>query len=204
MSRHSLVGPEDLADIKRDFMFNFCINQDLFVFDKFLDIGSGTLRNSKVIECLDKGNYFGIEINEERYNEGLKELSDRELSYKEPDLRLVNDFEGIEYDYKFDFVFAFSVLIHLTDDKLDKCLEFVSDNIKPDAPFYANVNIGCRTNSSWNEFPVVWRSLDFYTTLAWQNGLTCVDMGSLASLGHNTGNELGDAQRMLRFSYKTT
>jgi predicted TPR repeat methyltransferase len=201
MSRHRLVGKDEYANVKRDFMFDFCINQDLFVFDRFLDIGSGVIRNSLTLDYLDKGNYHGIEISEERFNEGLKEIEELKLTHKSPDLRL-GEFNSIQFDYKMDTILAFSVLIHMTDPILDECLKFVSENLSQDGNFYGNVNIGCRTNMSWAEFPCVWRSLDFYTHIANKHGLECVRMGSLRELGHHSGNELGDKQVMLKFSLK--
>jgi T5SS/PEP-CTERM-associated repeat protein len=66
--------------------------------------------------------------------------------------------------------------------------------------FHANVNIGDRAEGSWQGFPVVSRSLEFYNTeAAARNGLTVRDLGTLGDLGHQSGFKLQDAQRMLEF-----
>ena len=66
--------------------------------------------------------------------------------------------------------------------------------------FYANVNIADFEDGKWVEFPVVFRSQEFYKTLAVKNGLELEVMGDLLELGHNTNKNSDTQQKMLKFT----
>ena len=97
-------------------------------------------------------------------------------------------------------MWAFSVMIHMKDEIAEACLLMVSKHLPTNGSYYANVNIGNWSEGMWEGFPVVSRSLKFYKTMAAKFNLKVEDVGDLKSLGHNTGIEKQDSQRMLRFS----
>lgn len=199
--RHQLVGPSYLWKMKRDFQINFLQSHGLEKSKKLLDIGCGTLRGGiPLIKFLDTGNYYGIDVRAEVLEEGRSELKKHKLEHKNPNLQSFSEFRELNIPISFDIIFAFSVLFHLEDHITKSCFEFVGKHIKEDGVFYANVNLGERENGSWQGFPVVWRSLDFYEELAKNNGLQVKTVGKLLDLGHHSGDKAQDDQIMLAFT----
>jgi hypothetical protein len=97
-------------------------------------------------------------------------------------------------------IWAFSVLIHLHDCVLSKALEFVSNHILNDGIFLANVNVSDCPEGSWQGFPVVHRTLDFYKEIFEKHQMIATDMGSLQDFGHyhpRISKQQQNCQRML-------
>lgn len=198
--RHGLVGNPDLWKMKRDFQMRFLKGHGLAESHYLLDLGCGTLRGGiPIIEYLDDGRYFGIEVRPEVLEEAKRELADSGLVNKKPTLLLTNDAPSLPAR-KFDFVWAFSVLIHMDDESLRKAFSLVQNCLADDGAFYANVNLGTGEELEWQGFPVVRRPIDFYKSIADAVGMVVVDIGELKSLGHNSGKESQDAQHMLLFT----
>ena len=65
--------------------------------------------------------------------------------------------------------------------------------------FYANVNITSYPDAHWQEFPVVFRSIEFYKKLAIKNNLSIKILGSLEELGHVSNSDRQNKQIMLEF-----
>jgi cyclopropane fatty-acyl-phospholipid synthase-like methyltransferase len=168
-----------------------------------LDIGCGTLRGGiPLINYLQSGHYYGVEVREEALNEGRKELCEAGLEEKNPTLLLSMDFSQLTIKQKFDYIWAFSVLIHMNDEILNDTLDFVSRHLSDDGAFYANVNIGEREEGSWQGFPVVARTFEFYSHACTKYGLSASDIGPLKDHGHVSNIESQDSQRMLRITKK--
>ncbi|CAN0116975.1 unnamed protein product, partial [Chrysoparadoxa australica] len=108
-----------------------------------------------------------------------------------------DQFQNLDFDHEFDFMFAFSVLIHLEDSISEACFQFVSKYLKADGTFFANVNIEQHDDAKWQGFPVVFRTLDFYEKMAAANGLKVRNMGQIKDFGHISGQDLADKQVML-------
>lgn len=102
----------------------FLERQGLSPSDSLLDIGCGDLRGGRyMIEYLDKGSYTGIDISEEAIKEGWKNLQNWGLAEKNATLLVNNDLRFSEFDkYEFDWVFANSVLTHLSQDLIAELL----------------------------------------------------------------------------------
>jgi SAM-dependent methyltransferase len=184
--RHAWVGNGKLWKMKRDFQIQFLQQVGLQPHHFLLDLGCGTLRGGiPLIDYLETGHYFGIEARAEVLDEGRKELREANLTHKKPTLMATADSASLNLEQKFDFLWAFSVLIHLNDRILNDSLGFVQRHLADHGFFYANVNCGERPNGKWQGFPVVHRSLPFYEDACSRNGLRVEDIGPLTDFGHH-------------------
>ncbi len=198
--RHALVGPAELAEMKRAFQIRFLREQGLQPSHYLLDLGCGTLRGGiPIIAYLDAGHYYGVEVRPEVLGEARKELAEHQLEEKAPVLlggELLREQLGGK---SFDVVWAFSVIMHMSDEILQVMLPLVADHLGAAATFYANVHLGERHDGKWQGFPVVTRPLDFYRQAAERAGLTVTPLGTLDALGHRSGRPEHDGQMMLAF-----
>lgn len=133
--------------------------------------------------------------------EGRKELAESKLEHKQPQLKVSENLAALSMAREFDFVWAFSVLIHLEDPILEDVIRFAARHLKSDGVFYANVDTADKEDGSWLEFPGVRRPMRFYAEVLERNGLSFTDVSSLRELGHITGGE-ADNQRMLAIRKK--
>ena len=199
--RHAMVGASNVWKQARAFQFQFLKEQGLQKTDTFLDIGCGTLRGGiPLIDYLVTGNYYGMDVRDEVLKEGKDEIRTAKLEGKKPNLIAFNHFSEVEFDVTFNVMFAYSVLIHLEDAIAESCFQFVSKYLAADGVFFANVNIADYEDGTWVEFPIVFRSLEFYNTLAAKNGMKVAVLGSILELGHNTGKKMDRQQIMLKFT----
>ena len=199
--RHGMVGPPYLWKMKREFQIKFLKDMDLKPDHYLLDLGCGTLRGGiPIIEYLEIGHYFGIEVRKEVLNEGQKELVETGLEWKKPNLLTSSDITNYKINQKFDFVWAFSVLPHMSDEILVDNLTFVSKHLADDGVFYANVNIDEREEKNWQGFPIVSRTFDFYSQKCVESGLSVSCVGILKDLGHKSNQILPDSQTMLKIT----
>jgi len=88
-----------------------------------VDIGCGALRcGVPIIQYLEAGNYYGLDINASLIEAGKCELTKEGLTAKYPTL-LVNDkFEIERFGVSFDFAIAQSVFTHLDRNLILHCL----------------------------------------------------------------------------------
>ncbi len=197
--RHELVGPADLWKMKRDFQIAFLKNMGLKPEHYLLDVGCGTLRGGiPIIEYLQECHYYGIDARENVLLEGRKELHEANLDWKNPVLIASSDVQKVELSRKFEFIWAFSVLFHMTDAILVDTLSLVGKHLAADGVFYANVNIGVKSEKQWQGFPVVWRTSEFYNNVCAQSGLSVSDLGPIRELGHISNAGAQDQQHMLK------
>mgnify|MGYP001226426064 CR=1 FL=1 len=198
--RHALVGAPNVWKYTREFQFQFLLDQGLQQTDTLMDIGCGTLRGGiPMINYLNNGNYYGLDVREEVLDEGKKEVKAAKLEDKKPNLILLNHFSEVDLDVQFDKIFAFSVLFHLEDEIAESCFQFVAKSLVKNGAFYANVNMDDFEDGNWVEFPVVFRSQEFYNNLAAKNGMEVVVMGNMLELGHDTKKNSDTQQVMLKF-----
>jgi SAM-dependent methyltransferase len=196
--RHALVGQERLWRMKRDFQAKFLVERGLRPEDYLLDVGCGTLRGGiPLIRYLDAGHYYGIEVRTEVLDEARRELKECGLQHKRP--VLIWNPSVVDLAGRFTYAWAFSVLFHMTDAILDETVKLVADSLADRGVFYANVNIGERAEGSWASFPVVHRSLAFYKAASSRHQLQLRTLGTLAELGHHSGDPSHDDQIMLEF-----
>ena len=202
-ARHALVGAPGFWRMKRSFQIEFLRGVGLAPSHRLLDLGCGTLRGGlPLIEYLDVGGYTGLEVRSAALEAARAELAETGLAAKAPELRLVGDLAAVQLDGRFDFIWAFSVLIHMSDPTLEACLAMVQRHLASGGVCYANVNLGHGEWGRWQEFPVVARPREFYEAAAMRHGLAADWSGPLRELGHVSGDPAADAQWMLRLEAK--
>ncbi|HYW75675.1 MAG TPA: class I SAM-dependent methyltransferase [Gammaproteobacteria bacterium] len=198
--RHALVGRPDLWRMKRAFQLQFLRARGLQPGDSVLDIGCGSLRGgAALIGYLDAGRYVGVDVRESVMEEAHRELVRERLTGKEPRLVRVERLDELALEQRFDVIWAFSVLFHLSDDILPSCFAVAAKHLQPRGAFYANVILGEGPPGEWQGFPVITRSLAHYETAARGAGLQMSVVGKLAELGHYSGLPSQDEQTMLVF-----
>jgi SAM-dependent methyltransferase len=200
-----LVGRPEAFDQKRKFQNDFLLSKGLKEDHSFIDIGCGVLRGGlPIIEYLSTSKYYGLDINQEALKVGKRYIKEANLELKQANLiHIENAISDIKLSVLGDFIWAFSVLIHMTDDLVYDTLLFVKKNMADNGLFYANVNIGENKDGNWREFPVRWRTLEWYEETASANGLRVKNIGQLKDFGHKSVNDTReDDQFMLVFEHK--
>lgn len=200
MSYRSMAGPEDLWIMKRNWQIKFLLSQGLLPHHELLDLGCGPLRGGiPIIEYLDISNYHGLDYQRTAIVAAKIELRDNGLEWKHPKL---NTLQLAMPWMQFDFIWIFSVMMHVYDDDIDTFFNFVRNSLKPDGVAFANVNYRKSNEqdfmTKWGEFPVLWRSFDFYAMSA--KGMNIEEVALLKELGHNSGRPDQDNQMVLKFT----
>ena len=176
--RHSEVGPVLGWRQTRDVQLDYLKEHELRAEHTLLDLGCGTLRGGvPIIRYLNDGHYVGVEARAEVVEMAKQELRDEKLEHKNPEILHSANLATLDVGRKFDFIWAHSVLIHMTDEILDGCLRCAAAHLDPRGVFYANVDIGERADSTWKEFPVATRPHEFYAERAARNGLRVEAVG---------------------------
>ncbi len=194
--RHSLVGAPEGWELKRKFQIEFLKTQGLKPEHYLLDIGCGTLRGGiPIIDYLQAGHYYGTEVREEVLEEGKNELREYGLIHKKPSLYLCKNMDEFDPGVKFDYIWAYAVLIHMEDRTADSCFSMVAKLLKQEGVFFANINTEPTPDGEWKGFPIVKRPLSFYETLAEKYSLKIENLGPVRKLGKLPDKE-GEQERM--------
>jgi SAM-dependent methyltransferase len=105
---------------------------------KLLDIGCGALRcGIPIIEYLDAGNYYGLDLNASLIEAGRHELEQKQLTAKQPHLMVNDKFEFDRFGMSFDVAIGQSLFTHLDMNLIVRCLIEARKILKPDARFFA-------------------------------------------------------------------
>lgn len=187
--------------LQREFQMRFLLEVDcLSPDDRFCDYGCGPGRlGIPLIRYLSFGKYLGLDVDVDSVAwKGWREVKDTgaEIVHFNPDDDPLADF--MIGDQRFDVIWAYSVLIHMTDERLDNFFRFVKKRLRvAGSRAFANVNLGLRPEENWNGFPVVWRTLDDIRQRARSHGLRTYNLGSLSEFGQMIRR--ADEQHMLLF-----
>lgn len=167
---------------------------------RILEIGFGPLTLAiPLIRELDNGGYTGIDVREGVANLAYRQLAKEGLAGKNPRL-VVSDSFGTETlgEAKFDILWSFSVLFHLSDELVTRWFAEAGRRLAPQGRYWANINV-TEEESQWLQFPFLRRKPEFYAELGAKNGLKMQILGSLADLGfRDQGPERNNL--MLEFS----
>ncbi len=118
--------------------FEFMKVQGLLPEHKLVDVGCGAMRGGvHFVNYLDKGHYFGLDINASLIDAAKSELDAYHLLNKSPHLLVNNKFELSLFNTKFDFAIAVSVFTHLFMNNILRCLVEINKVLSPNGKFYA-------------------------------------------------------------------
>jgi SAM-dependent methyltransferase len=123
-----------------ELQFSFMVDKGLRPEHTLLDIGCGSLRGGvHFVRYLNKGNYFGIDINPSLVDSGWKEIAEIGCLDRLPleNLRCSDCFNLAQFGQLFDFALAQSLFTHLTFNNIRRCLEEVSEVLVEDGVFFA-------------------------------------------------------------------
>ena len=100
---------------------------------RFLDLGCGAMRTGVwVAKFLNPGCYFGIDAHLPALEAAASyEIPLHGLQEKKPRLFNNDQFDLGHFGVKFDFVFAFAVVNHLSDEMFDLAFRRIRENMQP-------------------------------------------------------------------------
>ena len=196
--RHGRAGNPRSWKTEREFQISFLKRMGLESGQRLLELSCGTLCGGlPVIEFLEPGNYTGVEGRADVLEEARAELSESGLAHKAPRLVLAQDLGTLDLPGDFDWVCAFGLLSRWDDAELERALALVAAQLAPQGSFCANVSCQESDDAQRSQPIRSARNLDFYRAALSRHGFSVRDLGSLASLGHTSGDPLQDGQHML-------
>jgi ubiquinone/menaquinone biosynthesis C-methylase UbiE len=172
-------------DSHRQFQIDLLKRLGLKPSHDFLELGCGPLTAGiPVIEYLDTNRYLGVDIRSSVLDMSWREIGKAKLSAKNPRLICSKSFgdETLSPNQKFDFVYSFSVLYHLSDEILDKYFATVSRRLSKGGKCIANIDVHSPSDR-WLEFPFIRRSVETYSDIAANHGLSTENLGTIEELG---------------------
>jgi SAM-dependent methyltransferase len=155
-----------------------------------LEIGCGPLTAGiPVIAFLEAGRYVGVDVRSNVLDLSWQQVGRKALSAKNPRLIRADDFGVAEVgDRKFDFIWSFSVLYHLSDDILDRLFGSVAGLLADGGLFIANVQTEME-DSRWLEFPFLKRSVEIYDAVGKKHHLVMTNLGTIEERGFRLAGE---------------
>ncbi len=179
------MGFEGQWEEHRRFQMQFLTEQQgLLPTSRFLEIGYGPLTlGIPMISYLNPGQYTGIDVRENVTDIAYRQIAKHKLGGRNPRLIVSDDFGRAQlHGEKFDVVWGFSVLYHMSDEIVTNLFSQIPDRLTEGGRFWGNINTKV-DDSEWLQFPFLRRSPDFYQQLAKQNGLQMTNHGPLHTLG---------------------
>jgi hypothetical protein len=141
-ARHyrAYVGSPKAYDVTGAAQFALMVALGLRESHTLLDIGCGSLCGGRLfIPYLLPGGYFGIEPQAWLVEDGIRlEVGEELRRLKRPAFLHVDDFSLTAFKVPFDFMLAQSVLTHVSQAQLDRCLSQAQLVLKPEGLFAAS------------------------------------------------------------------
>jgi SAM-dependent methyltransferase len=183
-SLEDMMGFRGQWDEHRRFQIDELKRLGLQPSSSFLEIGCGPLTAGiPVIQYLDSDRYVGIDVRSNVLDLSWQQVGRAGLSAKNPRLIRSDEFGATQLgERKFDYIWSFSVLYHLSDEILDDLLSHVARRLETDGHFVANVMTDME-NSTWLEFPFIRRTVETYRSVAAKYDLKTVDLGTIEERG---------------------
>jgi SAM-dependent methyltransferase len=126
-----------MGEHQRDFLVGQGLEPDAL----FLDVGCGALRAGiPLVEYLEPGGYYGIDINQSLLDAGYEVEMPAELRGKLPrdHLRATDRFD-CDFGVTFDWAIAQSLFTHIALNDIRLCLYRVAKVMRPGGRFYVTI-----------------------------------------------------------------
>jgi SAM-dependent methyltransferase len=105
---------------------------------KLLDLGCGALRGGlHLIRFLDRGNYYGIDLNASLIQAGQSELKEAGLADRQAQILVNECFDSTSFNVKFDFALSVSLFTHLDTNHIARCLVEVARTLRPEGVYFS-------------------------------------------------------------------
>ncbi len=103
-----------------------------------VDYGCGSLRiGQHVMRYVDPGNYWGLDVTDRFYRDGVEMIGPEEIAERRPNLRVITPETVAEARAaEPDLVFAVAVLIHVPPEELDDLLRNLTTLVLPQTRAY--------------------------------------------------------------------
>jgi SAM-dependent methyltransferase len=157
---------------------------------RFLELGCGPLRfGVGLIEWLNEGCYTGVDINERSISEGKALITQLGLGAKKPELFCLEDFglSALEHG-SFDLIWAYNVLIHLSEAKLVNAFYSVSRLLKGNGRAIVTLRLsqqgGFVQTGKWLEFPICAAPFFWYAKIADELGMKFTAIKPISDIQH--------------------
>jgi cyclopropane fatty-acyl-phospholipid synthase-like methyltransferase len=125
---------KDHQEMQMNFLRARGLNQSSVI----LDMGCGPLRlGASLIPLLEKGWYYGIDINQGTLNNGLKVLEDHKVTSNRYTLICNDNFCTENVDRLVDIAFSNSLFSHLSLNSILTCLMKVRSTLKDGGVYYS-------------------------------------------------------------------
>lgn len=166
------IGASHDWDRHGSVQLEFLKSQGLQPANSLLDLGCGTGRLArKVVPYLDPQRYFGYDISSSAIEAAYNIAVDEGWMGRSPHFSDADDFT---VEPKFDYVWAFSVFIHLPDEECDKLMRRVSKWLAPAGKFFFSyVPEKIETRTGLKQFR---HTLDCYRRMCEAAGLSFEDV----------------------------
>lgn len=157
---------------------------------RVLELGCGPLRfGVGLIEWLNLGCYTGVDINERSIEEGKALITELGLAAQRPALFCVEDFGlGTLQHGSFDLIWAYNVLIHLSEAKLVNAFYSVSRLLKGNGRAIVTLRLsqegGFVQTGKWLEFPICAAPFFWYAKIADEQGMTFTAIKPISDIQH--------------------
>lgn len=131
------VGPKDKYDLIGGLQFCAMLKLGLRENHKLLDIGCGSLRGGRLfIVYLKRGNYHGIEPDEELVKAGIKHEIGKELFQKKTP-QIVHNGYFLPPDIGYNYALAQSIFSHASKAQIHQCFENLARYMVPSGGIFA-------------------------------------------------------------------
>ena len=118
--------------------FDFLKEKGLEPHHSLLDVGCGCLRGGLLfIDYLDRGKYFGLDVNSSLIVAAEIEVAEAGLDDKQPHLLVDDQFRFDRFQEEFDYMVSVSVFTHLPANTIIRCLVRAREALKPQGVYYA-------------------------------------------------------------------
>lgn len=188
----AMVGPLGYWNALQSYQLNALRSNGLERHHTLLDIGCGPLQGGVVfIGYLEKGNYYGIDIDRERVEAGERLIAKKGLTSKFPFISVSHTFGQEELSgKKFDFIWASQIMYYFDCDKMCSLMKVVSSKLKDNGKFLGDI-IGPRHYEfKTKEHGWILHSIESISELAQKFQLAVQDLGEIEGFGYPRKLEL--------------